>query len=303
MRIKLILLLLLCVFASCTTQESKDKAVTPPKAKHNILSKIPSQYIDWYMGNSESIILYDFVEYPYSTERSLHIKERNTEDNTIMLNDEIGLQIHDSYTLDNDGKVAHFHITREAKVVFPKQGIKPRCLTRDGYPADPPTYDIDVQMVEPIYILRPNSTQCHCIPMCYYDEMEIEWNPDINNSNGVMIIAEWNGVTMNGTSSETETIIGIDFVEDNGVATLDNAIFEGMPDEALVNLWLLRANVVTVEEIGVGYIDDIIQWGLEDPDLVAELLEDNPEFISDIQTMVLASGAVALLPIYLIRNL
>ena len=108
---------------------------------------------------------------------------------------------------------------------------------------------------------------------------------------------------MNGTSSETESIIGIDFVEDNGVATLDNAIFEGMPDEALVNLWLLRANIVIVEEIGVGYIDDVIQWGIEDPDLVAALLEEDPEFLSDLQTMLLASGAAALLPIYLIRNI
>lgn len=133
--------------------------------------------------------------------------------------------------------------------------------------------------------------------------MEIAWNPDINNSNGVMIIAEWNGVTMNGTSSETETIIGIDFVEDNGVTTLDNAIFEGMPDEALVNLWLIRANVVTVEEIGAGYINDIIQWGMEDPDLVAELLEDEPELLTDLQTMTVATGAVALLSFYLIREL
>ena len=80
---------------------------------------------------------------------------------------------------------------------------------------------------------------------------------------------------------------------------MDNAIFEGMPDEALVNLWLLRANIVTVEEIGVGYIDDVIQWGMEDPDLVAELLEDEPELLTDLQTMTVATGAVALLSFYL----
>ncbi len=84
---------------------------------------------------------------------------------------------------------------------------------------------------------------------------------------------------------------------------MDNAIFEGMPDEALVNLWLLRANIVTVEEIGVGYIDDVIQWGMEDPDLVAELLEDEPELLTDLQTMTVATGAVALLSFYLIREL
>ena len=76
-----------------------------------------------------------------------------------------------------------------------------------------------------------------------------------------------------------------------------------MPDEALVNLWLLRANIVTVEEIGVGYIDDVIQWGMEDPDLVAELLEDEPELLTDLQTMTVATGAVALLSFYLIREL
>ena len=76
-----------------------------------------------------------------------------------------------------------------------------------------------------------------------------------------------------------------------------------MPDEALVNLWLIRANVVTVEEIGAGYINDIIQWGMEDPDLVAELLEDEPELLTDLQTMTVATGAVALLSFYLIREL
>lgn len=303
MKTKIFLFIALFFLVACNTHDNKQKDITPSKTKFSILSKVPSKYVDWYVGNSESIVLYDYVEYPYLSDRSLQINERNTEDNTIMFNEEVGIRLHDSYTVDNDGKVAHFHINRKASLVNSKRGTHARYLVHNEDTTISPTYDIDVQMVEPIFIYRPASTPCYCIPLCYYENMEIEWNQDVNNTDGILIITEWNGVTMNGTSSETETIIGIDFVEDNGVTTLDNAIFEGMPDEALVNLWLIRANVVTVEEIGAGYINDIIQWGMEDPDLVAELLEDEPELLTDLQTMTVATGAVALLSFYLIREL
>ena len=133
--------------------------------------------------------------------------------------------------------------------------------------------------------------------------MEIEWNPDYNNTNGVLIITEWNGVTLTGASVGSGTTIGIDFVDDTGVTTLNNDLFNGMPDEAFVNLWLLRANIVDVSHVGDGTLENLMAMANEDPSMMETFLEENPEFLLLLQEMTLGCGAVAMLPFYLIRNL
>ena len=99
------------------------------------------------------------------------------------------------------------------------------------------------------------------------------------------------------------TTIGIDIVEDNGVTILDNGLFEGMPDEALVNLWLLRANVADLSDIEGGTLEDLIELANDDPYIMETLLEENPEYLLALQAMTLGCGAVAMLPFYLIRTL
>ena len=131
--------------------------------------------------------------------------------------------------------------------------------------------------------------------MCYYDNMEIEWNPDYNNTNGVLIITEWNGVTLTGASVGSGTTIGIDFVDDTGVTTLNNDLFNGMPDEAFVNLWLLRANIVDVSHVGDGTLENLMAMANEDPSMMETFLEENPEFLLLLQEMTLGCGAVAML--------
>lgn len=53
-----------------------------------------------------------------------------------------------------------------------------------------------------------------------------------------------------------------------------------------------------------GYQIERTDWTMEgNCTFAVSNLEDDPEFLSDLQTMLLASGAAALLPIYLIRNI
>lgn len=303
MKYKLFLPFFLMGLVACNSKDIKDQSNEIQKPKYNIVTLKNSPYVDFYFGGKEAILQYDFIEYPYKSRSPLRVKERNVRDNTIMLNDDVGVRLHDSYTIENDGRTAHFHILRDASIVFPKESQDPLRVARRATTYEPYSYSIYVQMVDSIHIIRPSTDECHCIPMCYYENMEIEWNPDYNNTNGVLIITEWNGVTLTGTPNSAGTIIGIDFVDDTGVTTLNNDLFDGMPDEALVNLWLLRANVVDLSHVGDGTIEDLIAMANEDPLLVETLLEENPEFLLLLQEMTLGCGAVAMLPFYLIRNL
>ena len=97
MKTKLFLISLLAVLCTAckdskNTEVIGDSAKTP---KYNIICEKSSPYIDWYLRNPESIIQYSYANSP------LQIFERNTEDNTIMLNEKVGIRIHDSYTISN----------------------------------------------------------------------------------------------------------------------------------------------------------------------------------------------------------
>lgn len=138
--------------------------------------------------------------------------------------------------------------------------------------------------------------------MCYYEDMQIEWNADISNTNGIVIVAEWNGITMSGQTGHS-AVANLDIVDDTGVAILNNALFTDMPDEALINLWLLRANIIEINYNGDMTLTDFIEMTGNDPTIIETYLEDNPEFLTSLQTMTVGTGAIAVLPMYLIRNL
>lgn len=305
MKYKIFIIISFLSFIACNPKEQRasqeeGKIVT----KYNIVTTIShSPYLDLYLNNTEAILQYSFKEYPYNSSGPLRIKERNIGKNSIMLTEEVGVHVHDSYCVKNDEKSAHFHLIRTASV-FSQQPKNQHILKKNqSTESSSYSYDIDIQMVDSICIIRPNTDTCHCIPMCYYEDMEIEWNPDYNNTNGVLIITEWNGVLMNGQTINSGTTIGIDIVEDNGVTILNNDLFDGMPDEAFVNLWLLRANIIDLSDVGEGTIEDLIALANEDPNLLETILEDDPEFLLALQDMTFACGAVAMLPFYLIRNL
>lgn len=285
MKKKLFLISILTVlFAAC--KDSKDTEVIGDGAnapKYNIICKKTSPYIDWYLKNPESIIQYSYAKSP------LQVFERNTQDNTIMLNDKVGIRIHDSYTINTNDHTTTFNFTREASVLESSTSSSNLII-------------IETQTVEPIEFIQPSTDECNCIPLCYYEDMQIEWNQDPSNTNGIVIVAEWNGITMNGQTGQS-AIANIDIVDDTGVTVLNNDLFEGIPDEALVNLWLLRANIVDINYNGDISLLELLEMTNSEPELIQTYLEENPEFLSSLQTTVVGTGAIAVLPMYLIRNL
>lgn len=285
MKTKLFLIFLLAVFcAAC--KDSKNTEVIGEGAnapKYNVICKKTSPYIDWYIKNPESIIQYSYAKSP------LQVFERNTQDNTLMLNDKVGIRIHDSYTISNNDQTTTFSFTREASVLESNSSATNLTI-------------IETQTAEPIEFIQPNTDGCNCIPLCYYEDMQIEWNPDPNNTNGIVVVAEWNGITMNGQTGQS-SIANIDIVDDTGVAVLNNDLFEGIPDEALINLWLLRANIVEIDYSGDMSLLALLEMTNSEQDLIQTYLEENPEFLSSLQTTIVGTGAIAVLPMYLIRNL
>lgn len=285
MKTKLFLIFLLAViFTAC--KDSKETEVLgngKNVPKYNILCKKESPYIGWFLRNPESIIQYSYAKSP------LQIFERNTQDNTLMVNDKVAMRIHDSYSVSNDDQTTIFYFTREATVL--ESGSSVTNLTI-----------VETETVEPIEFIQPTTDECNCIPLCYYEDMQIEWNQDPNNTNGIVIVVEWNGVTMNGQTGQGE-IASVDIVDDTGVAILNNDLFEGIPDEALVNLWLLRANIVEINYGGEMTLQELLEMTNSEQDLIQTYLEENPEFLTSLQSTIVGTGTVAVLPMYLIRNL
>lgn len=290
MKTKYIFLLLLIVFTACNTNDLKQEDTVKAK-KYNIVSPKASSYLDWYLSNNESIIQYSLVTYPDAEENKEQVFLRNLAPNKITLSDNIQIELHDSYTVENFNQTSRFHIRREA------------LFSNNNGGSVNDTLSVDIRPVQPIYILRPNTGDCHCIPMCYYDQMVIEWNADLSNDNGIIVIAEWDGITMNGDTGNGP-IVGIDYiVDDDGDATLNNDLFNGMPNEALVNLWFLRASVVELNYGGDLTLSDFIDLVHDDPMVAQEYLENHPDIMYLLQNMSVGCGAIALLPIYLITDL
>ena len=76
--------------------------------------------------------------------------------------------------------------------------------------------------------------------------MLVEWNKDENNTNGVVVIVEWDG-DMVGSDKRDESIRTVDVVDDTGGAILNPELFNDIPDLAMINITLLRGNIDIVE--------------------------------------------------------
>lgn len=107
-------------------------------------------------------------------------------------------------------------------------------------------FEFTLQVPQRIYITSPSASECNRIPLCYFEELQVCWNPDFSNEIGVVIMVEWKGVLIQ-EETQDEYVRSIDIVEDIGCAVLDNEMFDGMPDGALITLTLLRGDIIVVE--------------------------------------------------------
>lgn len=277
--------------------QGDSKSVSGLKVKKISLSELERK-------EGEIFAQFSFVDYPSGECR--HIRyEHNTDANTIMLSKNMGIRLQDSCYIETKSGENVFHMTRRYRFVNKNLeenlngtiSEEPQLLSEDTF-----SYTITSRNVDSIYILQPAPTACNPIPLCYYHLMDIMWNPDLNNHLKVMIVTEWNGLRMDGSSVDT-TIIHHMEVDDTGIATLNDNMFAGMPDEAFVNIWLTRESIETIY-----YDENPVTWqqAIEivesNPQELYVLIHDNPEYLHILHSTYVVYGAIAHLPIYLIRN-
>ncbi len=232
--------------------------------------------------------------------------QRYMEPNTLYLDKEntIGLCITNSFKMDTtDATQTKFHLHRDVEVVKNDKNNTPQHKfprLRKELSCD---FHITIQPSLPIEIINPHSLEGQIIPFCYYDEMVVEWNPDYGNTNGVVVIVEWDGVTLQGPDTQT-FITGVDIVDDTGSTTLNNHLFDGIPDGALVTLHLLRGNIVQLVNDGNNLnLSELQELALSDPNLLENYLQENQDLIAQLQNVAFVDGARAYFTMYLVRNL
>jgi hypothetical protein len=92
----------------------------------------------------------------------------------------------------------------------------------------------------------------------YYDGAVIKWNGDTLNTNGVLVMVEWDGSHAYEDFHDS-FITNADIVPDTGECVLDSRLFQGIPDGAIIELSILRANIQDVDdfEFAEGMFKDV----------------------------------------------
>ncbi|MCL2596316.1 MAG: hypothetical protein FWD66_01365 [Paludibacter sp.] len=80
----------------------------------------------------------------------------------------------------------------------------------------------------------------------YSFDYRIKWNADAKNINGVAIVVEWDG-SMFGEDDQYAYIRRVDIVDDNGETVIKEAMFDKIPDFAVVKVSVLRGDIDIVE--------------------------------------------------------
>lgn len=84
-------------------------------------------------------------------------------------------------------------------------------------------------------------------PYCYYKDFVLKWNADTNNKNGLVVAVEWYGINVKG-EKVGEFVRNIDVIpNDNGQATLNNQLFDNIPQNAIAYITLLRGNIEVIK--------------------------------------------------------
>jgi len=91
-------------------------------------------------------------------------------------------------------------------------------------------------------------------PLCDSKNFVLEWNADPLNKEGLVVIAEYFGFNAIPSDAQQTHILNTDYIAlDNGKATLNPDLFNGMPNMAIVHIILLRGNVAIKDIEGESY--------------------------------------------------
>lgn len=114
---------------------------------------------------------------------------------------------------------------------------------------------VELYVPDLLNIINPSvNNEKELMPVCYSEGFVLEWNEDLNNEEGLVIIAEYFGENVIPENSDNTHLQNLDIIEkDNGKIVLNPSLFNDMPNLALVDLILLRGNVKIEEVDGETY--------------------------------------------------
>ena len=106
------------------------------------------------------------------------------------------------------------------------------------------------------------NSQFQNTPEVKRENMELIWQHEPNNDNGLLIILRYTGQTIsniysNSSAESSESITRFFLVEDDGNALLPIKLFEGIPTDAFINIELWRGDVhqITAKDGGIFNVD------------------------------------------------
>lgn len=242
-------------------------------------------YFQLFSSQDPTLIAIDIMDMNSETkETDPLVVANNWDDNTYVNIPGVGdITIHNEYDLSKYSEKYKVKLQRK---------ISTNHATQES--ADPNNTDtiVVLQTVEPITIYSPYVEYCSVLPLCYAQDLEVTWNEDPNNQNGVIILVRWVGAIINEPSN-AQPIYHASLVPDNGVTVLNNALFDGIPNNAYVTLFLIRANIIQI-------LYDNEPQGLEEIDWNA-VLNMYPELGNQVTNV--AIGAAAKLSFVLVTEL
>lgn len=274
--------------------ESATEESLVPKSR--ILFHHPTIYSSLLFTNNPTVAVLTSTDYTNGAVRNQSVFQKNWGKNTIMFD-----SIAPYYVTQTDSfEIVPLSNYLSPNIVIHHQSDFISCRQKKNGSNGDATARIDTivdlnEDIVPIEITQPVFDECNVIPYCWYHNMDIAWNADPNNLNGVVIIAAWTGVKLRGhTDSNMPPIYNVDLVEDNGYTTLDDDLFQGMPENAVVTLILLRANVVNVEIEGETYFLDPGSYDTNSDgisEFIANFLYTREEKLSRSYTLALGTEA------------
>ena len=274
--------------------ETVSEEPTKQQEKIRILSQSSTPYAPLLDNAQEIFAWYSFTDmHLFQDSASFIPLSLNDEKNTIVVDNQVNLSlsVQDTCIISNAGANSVFNLYRS--------------ISLNNYSISTELQSsVELKNFDPIKIIRPNATECDPMPFCYYEKLEIEWNAEEDNENGVIIIAEWNGSNAYYDVTDHTSIITADVVEDNGVAVLNNAFFADMPHGALVNLWIIRATFAEVDmhQNGVA-IDNFLTSIQSNTDLGLAGVDKVKKAIYELTNPLVVNATVSLLPIILVKDL
>lgn len=294
---------LACIITGCSHSAGSDSYSISNSTKSEKFLKGMKQYASLIDNTHPILCMWDLPNTPTHHQSNYTITQKNFGRNTVYLDEmsPISINYEDSFQIlseETPYTIQLFHKSR----LLNHSSISTGSDTIASIENDT---TITIQYnVEPIRIIQPYIEDCNDIPFCWYRDMDIAWNADLSNENGVIIVTAWTGVVVGtATSSNTQSVYHIDLVEDNGYTTLDNNLFNGMPENALVTLIVLRANIVKVEidnEQVLRNPDEINSGSHEIGNFIDQFIYKNWETLHQAYTIAL--GSVDYIHFILIRN-